>query len=190
MHRFLSFAAVLLLVGCFDVAAEQAPKGDTRGTGVSTKPRLATGASATRGGPKLLPGTPANVLSTIQGEALDSVNGRMPDTVIRLRDARLGRIVEATKTDKAGGWTFENIDPGSYVVELMGSDSTVLAATSIISVNAGDAVMATVKLPFRVPPMGGLLGQTVPSAVATSAAAAASGVLAATATGEPVSPPQ
>ena len=64
------------------------------------------------------------------------------------------------------------------------------AATPIISVNAGDTASAVLKLPFRVPPFGGVLGRSAAAAAATAAAAAASGVLATTVTGEPVSPPQ
>jgi hypothetical protein len=119
-----------------------------------------------------------------------ATKGGLPDAVIRLRDARSGQIVDATRSDKSGAWAFHQIDPGSYVVELMGADQTVLDATEIIAVEAGDAVWTIVRLPFRMAPFGGLLGQTAPSAFATMSAAAASGVLATTATGEPVSPPQ
>jgi len=63
----------------------------------------------------------------------------------------------------------------------------VLAASQIINVNSGDAVSAVVKLPFRIQPFAGVLGNTAPSAAAVTTEAAASGVLATTASGQPTS---
>jgi len=136
----------------------------------------------------LLPGTRPNVFTTIQGNALDSTNRRLADTTVRLRDARAGRIIDVQTTDQAGLFAFQRIDPGSYIVELVARDATILAASQILNVNAGEAVSAIVKLPFRPPALGGLLGHTAPSAMLVSSAAAASGVLATAVTGQPASP--
>jgi hypothetical protein len=130
----------------------------------------------------LLPGTRSSATTTIQGNALNSTNGAMPNTLVRLRDARLGRIVDSQLSDKSGLFAFRNVDPGNYIVELIGNDQTVLAASQMLSVNAGDAVSAIVKLPFRIPPFAGLLGNSTPSAAAVTTEAAASSVLAVTAT--------
>jgi len=123
--------------------------------------------------------------SIIQGHALTSANAAMPDVTVRLRDARFGRIVDSQVTDKTGAFTFRDVDPGSYVVEMMAADhSTILAASQLFHVNAGDAISAVVKLPFRIPPFAGLLGSnSVPSAAAIVTEAAANGVLAVTAPG-------
>jgi hypothetical protein len=136
---------------------------------------------------KFLPGTRGGVLSYIQGNALSSSNGRLVSTSVRLRDARLGRIVDTQVTDNSGSFAFKAIDPGSYIIEIIGEDRTVLAASQVVSVNYGQAVSAVVKLPFRVQPLAGLLGNSVPSATAVITQAAASGVLATTAAGEPAS---
>ena len=123
--------------------------------------------------------------STVQGNASTSTSAPMPDVTVRLRDARLGRIVDTQVTDKTGMFTFHNVDPGSYVVEIMAADqSTVLAASPLLHMNAGEAVSAVVKLPFRIPPFAGLLGaNSTSSAAAVVAEAAANSVLAVTATG-------
>lgn len=184
---FILLTAFLLGAASLHIQAQHASKVDTK------MGPAAASASAARRGPQLLPGTRPNVLTSIQGEALDSVNARMPDAIVRLRDARFGRIVDTTRSDKLGAWAFHQLDPGSYVVELLGRegpDQAVLAATPIININAGEAVSTVVKLPFRAAPLGGALGRTVPSAIATLSAAAAAGVLATAATGEPVSPAQ
>jgi hypothetical protein len=132
--------------------------------------------------PRLLSGTRPNVLTTIQGNALDSTNGALANTLVRLRDARLGRIIESQITDKSGLFEFKGVDPGSYIVEIMANDQSILAASQMLNVNAGEAISAVVKLPFRIPPFAGLLGNTTPSAIAVTAAAASAQVLAVQAT--------
>jgi hypothetical protein len=141
---------------------------------------------------KLLPGTRAGVLSSIQGNAVNSTNGSLSDTLVRLRDARSGRIVDTVVSDKQGMFAFRGIDPGNYVVEVMSpANNAVLASSSVLSVSTGEAVSALVKLPFRIPAFAGLLGntgQTTASAVtsaaqAVTAAAAASNTVAETLVG-------
>src|SRR5262245_43935299 len=56
--------------------------------------------------PKLLPGTKAGLLSSIQGNAVNQANGSLVDTVVRLRDARYGRIVSSVTTNKQGLFSF------------------------------------------------------------------------------------
>jgi hypothetical protein len=148
----------------------------------SANPTVTAGAAraaapARTGVPVVLPGTRETAFSTIQGNALDSINGILPDSPVRLRDARLGRIISTQRTDKSGLFEFRAVDPGSYVVELIVNAETVLAASQLINVNAGETVSAVVKLPFRLPPLGGLLGHTTAQAIAITSAAAATGVL-------------
>jgi hypothetical protein len=145
-------------------------------------------ALAPSGGPVLLPGTNPDVLATIQGNALDSANGPMGNALIRLRDARLGRIVDTVTSDPSGLFTFSAVDPGSYIVEMLGENGTVLASSQLLNIDAGEVFSALVKLPFKIPPFGGLLGHSVPSALAVTAAAATSGVLATSVSGEPATP--
>lgn len=129
---------------------------------------------------------PHVALSMIQGNALTSTNGQLPDSMVRLRDARVGRILAAQRTDTAGLFAFRNVEPGSYIVELLGIDeATVVAASQVLNINAGEAVSAVVKLPFRVQPFAGVLGYSVPSAIAVTSAGAASSILAVSTRGEP-----
>ena len=84
----------------------------------------------------------------------------MNDVVVRLRDARFGRIVDTQLTDKSGMFAFNAVDPGTYIVEIIANDESVLAASQLLNVNAGEAISAVVKLPFRMPPLAGLVGRT------------------------------
>ena len=106
---------------------------------------------------------------------------------MRLRDARFGRIIDTQTSDQSGLFGFGEVDPGVYIVEMVGEDQSVLAASSLVNVTAGDSVSVPVRLPFR--PLGGVLGGSTPTAAIIAAEAAAAGVLT-TRTTDPVSPTQ
>jgi hypothetical protein len=182
MIRTSSVIAVAVVAMALQVSAQQP---------IPSPPVLSASGVARTATPKLLPGTKA-VFSTIQGNALTSTNGSLPDSVVRLRDARFGRIVDTQYTDKAGLFAFKVVDPGAYVIEIISAtnEASVLAASQLIHINAGEAVSAVVKLPFRIPPFAGVLGHNAAQAVAVTSSAATSGVLATviTAQTEPVSP--
>ena len=147
------------------------------------------GLTARAGGMRPLSVLRPDALSTIQGNALNSTNGQLPNMMVRLRDARFGRILDSHLTDESGLFTFNALDPCSYIVEMMGGDQSVLAASQVLNINAGEAASAVVKLPFRIPPFAGVLGNTTPTtAAAVTTEAAASSVLAVTTVGDPTCP--
>ena len=184
---FLASVGAVVIFSTVGIAAQQRETlGAARPAVVAkthaTAPTAAVSAAASRT-PRILPGTRLNIFTTIQGNALNSTNGVLPNAPVRLRDVRFGRTVEVSTTDKAGLFAFRSVDPGTYVVELIDNDQTTLAASQILYVDAGQTVSTLVKLPFRIPPFGGFFGHTVGSAIAVASAAAASGVLATAVTG-------
>lgn len=180
--RILTVVAAATLVTTVHSSAQQ-PAPAARSGRLESNP-----AASMREPARVLPGTRADAFTTIQGNAVTANDGALPNQLVRLRDARFGRIVDTTITDESGLFSFRSVDPGSYIVELMGSDQTVIAASQILNVNAGDAVTAIVKLPFHAPPLAGVLGRSTTSAVIVAATAAASGVLATEVAGEQKSP--
>ncbi|HZR23173.1 MAG TPA: hypothetical protein VFA59_06255 [Vicinamibacterales bacterium] len=175
MPRHAAVAAVVAALGVLPqlVAAQ---------TQVATAPAQPSIATATRTAARAVRGQTFS--STIQGNALNSTNGQLSNTLVRLRDARFGRIVDTVMTDKTGLYAFKAVDPGSYIVEILSADkSAVMAASQILNVNAGDVVSAVVKLPFKLPPFAGILGgggaatATPTTAAAVVSEAAASSVL-------------
>jgi len=162
-----------LVVATLHVAAQRPTAPGTPGATISTPSRF-------------LPGTRPDVFSTIQGNALSSTNGALANAIVRLRDVRMGQIIGTQITDRSGLFVFRAVDPGSYVVEIVAGDQvTVLAASQVLPVNAGEVVSAIVKLPFRVaftPAVGGRATPT-PALAAVLAQAASSGLLAATVSG-------
>jgi hypothetical protein len=164
MHRILTILAIGLTLGATAGVRAQGPAAGPKTI------RVVAGR-----GPR------AN-LSTIQGNALNSSNGPLPSGTVRLRDARFGGIVDQQVTDRSGFFAFTAVDPGNYVVEIVGPDKTILAASQIVNVNAGETASAVVKLPFKISPFANVLGHTVQSALAVTAAAASSAVLTAAVT--------
>jgi hypothetical protein len=163
MHRLALVAFCVLVIVC-PTSAQQNRSG--------ARPAAAR---ATASG--ILPGTRESIFIVIQGNTLSANNSPLPDSLVRLRDARYGRIVASQVTDKSGIFSFRTADPGTYVVELVDKTQSVRAASELLSVAAGETASAVVKLPFAAAPFGGVFGHTVQQAVAILSAAAASGVL-------------
>ena len=182
MPRIICVTAVGWLVAASVHVTAQQP----RGTAAAAVPRstVARATPARMPPRKLLPGTRPDVFSAIQGNALTSTDGPLTNATIRLRDARLGQIIGAQVTDQSGLFAFPSVDPGSYIVEIMGQDQySVLAASQVLNVGPGEAVSALVKLPFTVPAFAGILGNSTPSVVAVTTQAALAGILSAQAPG-------
>jgi hypothetical protein len=168
--------ASLVAASSLHIAAQQQAIGAIPTT-ARTSARASVTKATTDRAMKLLPGTKPNIFTTIQGNALTSTNGALPDSVVRLRDARFGRVVESQVTDKSGLFAFKAVDPGSYIVEIMGNDQSIVAASQMLNVNSGEMVSAVVKMPFRIPPFAGLISSSTPSAAAVATEAATSSVL-------------
>ena len=177
-HRALAAASVMA-VGTLSAGAQQPARIDPTRTVARAVP-LSAAVSRAR----------VTSIAMIQGNALDSTNGAMNDTVVRLRDARWGRIVDTQLTDKAGLFTFKAMDPGAYIVEMVAKNESVLAASQLLNVNAGEAISAVVKLPFRSPALANVIGNaSAPSATAVAMEAAAGGISSVIPTA-PISPVQ
>src|SRR5262249_11913145 len=168
MRRINSVIGVALLALAGVRLAAQAPSAATKTSVVTGIVPAASRADGRR------PGTHDAPVTTIHGNVFDAANGPMINMTVRLRDARFGRIIDTQVTDKVGKFAFTPADPGSYIVEVMGDDRTVLAASDIIDVDAGDTATTIVRMPRVAARANGLTGRTAP-AVAIAAAAAHAG---------------
>ncbi|HEY7284727.1 MAG TPA: carboxypeptidase-like regulatory domain-containing protein [Vicinamibacterales bacterium] len=166
--QFVAIAALTLAVS-FQPLLAQTPQGSVRLTGSAQS-------------------VYTNSIATIRGTALTGTSNPLAEARVRLRNARNGRIVATAITDHAGLFEFHNVEPGSYVVELVTSRDDVLATSDILHPNGGDILSCIVKLPYQIPPAGGVLGHLNAAAIAVTATAAAAGLLATQVTGQDVSP--
>jgi hypothetical protein len=146
MSRSKYLVALVLVAAMSVQAAAQNP---------AAAPASAPAATAR---PPVLPGTPAAAFGSIQVSAMSAGNTPLPHWSVRLRDARYGRLIATNITDEAGTFTFRDVDPGSYIIELLGGDQTVRATSALLAVNAGALVFAVVKLPTNPAALAVLLG--------------------------------
>lgn len=171
---FAAATALFVAAGSWSITAQPPAAAGTRPVAKSVVRRVA--------------GARSDVPIIIQGTALNSANEPLPGMLVRLRDARVGRVIETRVTDESGMFTFKVVEPGSYIVELLERDQTPLAASQILTVNAGDTVSTVVKLPSRLTAFAGLLSSSIaPAAAILATQAAATGIVAVVPTA-PVSP--
>jgi hypothetical protein len=172
--RILGFCGLALLA-TMSASAQQAGETPRATASVAAPVRAAA--------PRLLPGTGDSAFATIKGNAIDSSSKKLSHFGVRLRDASFGRIVDKQVTDETGLFAFRPVDPGPYVVELLGIGDTVLAASDLLNVGPGEAVSVVVELPLDISPYASVAGHADPHAAAVMGAAGSSGVLASQATG-------
>src|SRR5687768_4820825 len=79
---------------------------------------------------------------TISGSAREASGQAMPNTTVRLRDARTGQLAGTTTTAADGQFTFTVLNPGTYVVEIVNGVGDVVGTSAAISLAAG-AMTAT-----------------------------------------------
>jgi len=178
MSRIWYGAAALIFMTTLQAAAQQPNPSGPRGAVPRTT--IARSAPARIDPPRILPGTPSDVFMTIQGNALTAHNEALVHAFVRLRNARIGQIVETLTTDDAGLFAFHSVDPGSYIVEILDERRTaVLAASQVLSAGPGESISAIVKLPFYTGPLAAIIGGNPASIGLVTAQAASAGVLAA-----------
>jgi hypothetical protein len=121
-------------------------------------------------------------LTAIQGSAWNADNTPLPGARLQLRNAASGRIVSESVANGLGQFTFTNIEPGTYVVELVNERGKVLAVGDAFMVAPGETTATFVRLGAHVPWFAGFFEN---AAAAATAAAAGLGVTALA----PVAPP-
>lgn len=135
--------------------------------------------SATALAPPRLSGPP------VTGVAWDAHDAPISGARVRLRNVKTAKIAAAAQADEAGRFSFDEVEPDQYAVELVDAKGHVLAVGQMFTVSAGDAVATFVRLGGRVPGMAALFGN---AAAAVVSSAAGLGITAVTPTGTPVSP--
>jgi hypothetical protein len=137
------------------------------------------------GGTRL--GSPVDAPKTsILGAAWNVDNAPIPQATLRLRDVVTGRAVAVSRANDAGQFAFENIEGGSYVVELLNDAGKVQAIGHIFTIAPGETVATFVRLEAKVPWAVAFFTNT---ANAVASAAASQGITALAPLGRCVSPP-
>lgn len=159
-------AAALALAGLAPALLGASPdRPDTRPAAKATgTPRaVATGsrvAGASFGGARV---------TSILGAAWNVDNTPIKDASLRLRNVVTGKIEAITKANEAGQFAFENVNGGSYVVELVTASGKIQTVGHVFTIAPGETVATFVRVGTKVP-WGTAFFNNTAGAVSSSAA--------------------
>jgi len=90
-------------------------------------------------------------INAIVGYTRTSANEAIPFARVWLRNVRTGEIEARAVADQFGQFLFLDIHPTGYVVELIGPDGTVIAASALVSIGNGDVRQTALFVPVGGP---------------------------------------
>ena len=108
-------------------------------------------------------------VTSILGAAWNVDNTPIKQASLRLRNVVTGKIEALTKANEAGQFAFENVNGGSYVVELVTASGKIQTVGHVFTINPGETVATFVRVGTKVPWSTAFFNNTA-SAVASSAA--------------------
>jgi hypothetical protein len=135
-------------------------------------------------------GTPARSASvarstSVHGVVWNADNTPLPNARVRLRNLQTGRIDASAAANENGQFTFESLEGGSYVIELVGDAGKVIALGQTFRIEPGETVATFVRLASRQPRFAGLFSN---AAAAVISAASSAGLTAIGSQAPPASP--
>jgi hypothetical protein len=86
------------------------------------------------------------LVARITGRARNSLSQPVPFAHLVLRSLETGDIVAETTADENGEFAFGDLSPTGYVVELLGADGSVIAASELVAATSGGSQEAIVRL--------------------------------------------
>lgn len=108
-------------------------------------------------------------VTSILGAAWNVDNTPIKDATLRLRDVVTGKIEAVVKANDAGQFAFENVNGGSYVVELVAASGKIQTVGHVFTIAPGETVATFVRVGTKVP-WGTAFFNNTASAVSSSAA--------------------
>jgi len=126
-------------------------------------------------------------VTAILGTAWTADNQPIRQASLRLRNVVSGKVQATAVANDAGQFAFENVEGGSYVVELLNDGGRVEVVGHVFTIAAGETVATFVRTGTKVPWFTGFFNNTVSSVAST---AASQGVTAIAPLARPISPKQ
>jgi len=124
--------------------------------------------------------------TTVLGAAWNSDNTPIKGANLRLRNVVTGKVEAVTKGNQAGQFTFEQVEGGTYVVELVTDSGRVQTVGDVFSIAPGETVATFVRLAPKIPWTTAVFNNTAGN---VAAVAATEGIAAIRPTGACQSPP-
>jgi hypothetical protein len=124
--------------------------------------------------------------SSVVGAAWHHDNTAIKSANLRLRNVVTGKILAIAKANDLGRFTFDSVEPGTYVVELVNDSGRVQAVSHVFMVAPGETVATFVRLDAHKSWAAAFFSSTAGAIVAT---AATEGITALAPLGRCASPP-
>ena len=121
---------------------------------------------------------------TVTGTVWRSNDAPVPDAPLQLRDVSTGQVVQSTRANELGRFTFSKVTAGSYIVELVDENRNVLALGEMFTIGPTESVATFIRLAASTKWYGGFFTNAAAAAIA---AAATVGVTAVGNGGQPAS---
>ena len=122
--------------------------------------------------------------TAVLGAAWNADNTPVKGAHLRLRNVLTGKVEASSIANDSGQFTFDNVEGGTYVVELVTDNGSVLAVGHPITIASGETVATFVRLGTRVPWFQAFFSN---AAAAATSAAASQGISAIAPVGRPAS---
>ena len=84
--------------------------------------------------------------NALVGLAQNSLNAVIPHARVVLRDIRTGEALQQATADELGQFSFIDLPPSDYVVELLGQDGSVVAASEMVTTSKGGLLRTVVRV--------------------------------------------
>ena len=90
----------------------------------------------------------------ISGIAVDAAGAPIPHSQVRLRDVDTGRLIGQASTNATGQFSFPNLSPGTYLLELLDAAGSLVGARRVV-VSVDDSAAGSVRLERTAAGTGG-----------------------------------
>jgi hypothetical protein len=84
--------------------------------------------------------------NALVGLAQNSLNASIPHARVVLRDIRTGEALQQATADELGQFWFVDLEASEYVVELLGPDGSVVAASEVVTTSKGRLLRTVVRV--------------------------------------------
>ena len=136
-------------------------------TMAGASPQARVDARAGQGGAAARHGT------TVLGSAWNQDNTPIRAARVQLRNLDDAKVVASAVADDEGKFTFSNVEPATYVVELLGANGKIVTVGQPFVIGQGETVATFVRIGSKAPWFAGFFSN---AAVAVAATAASQGV--------------
>lgn len=118
----------------------------------------------------------ARTASKVLGVVWNADSTPVPNARVRLRNMTTGRMDATAVANQTGQFTFESLEPGSYVIELVDETGKVRALGQSFRIEAGETIATFVRLAASRPWFAGFFSNAAAAAISAASSAGVTAV--------------